>query len=467
MSPAYLLLDELGTSSTVLSRGASAWSADLVAYVLDSLEHFQGEYTLQPGSLCVSKKAWWKAFVLASRDSGLTRPKLCGIHRKQIAANGVAVVRVGESDEIIRFRRDTLATMLDHETPFAFPFSKKIFWREWKAFCSEARLPKSLRVCRIAQKPSPPILTQDSATGHDTHEPPETLSVFLEQLYIPLRLRGKSERTVKLYRFSVRIFSTWMGRSAKLSDLNDLTVANYLASLAETHKPHTVEKERCQLLAMWRLANDYHFITKPPNIPPTPLPHRDPVCWTESELRRLFNAAKRERGNYAGIPAGDWWTALLMVIWDTGERIDAVLSLTWDDFDLEQRWVRIPAEYRKGRTSDKTHRLHVDTIDALRAIRLTCDEHVFPWPYNKGYLWHVFGLILAAAHLPNDSKRKFHCLRRSVASHFEAAGGNATFLLGHSSRSVTEKSYLDPRVVRSQQAAETLFRPYELQEQNS
>jgi integrase len=49
-------------------------------------------------------------------------------------------------------------------------------------------------------------------------------------------------------------------------------------------------------------------------------------------------------------------------------------------------------------------------------------------------------------------------MRRSVASHYEAAGGNATELLGHSSRSVT-LAYLDPRIVPQQHAVDLLFRP--------
>ena len=40
----------------------------------------------------------------------------------------------------------------------------------------------------------------------------------------------------------------------------------------------------------------------------------------------------------------------------------------------------------------------------------------------------------------------------------KAAGGNASNLLGHSGRRVTEK-YLDPRVVTPPQASDMLFRP--------
>lgn len=40
----------------------------------------------------------------------------------------------------------------------------------------------------------------------------------------------------------------------------------------------------------------------------------------------------------------------------------------------------------------------------------------------------------------------------------EAAGGNATELLGHSSRKVTRQSYLDPRITGPPAAVDLLFR---------
>jgi hypothetical protein len=73
-------------------------------------------------------------------------------------------------------------------------------------------------------------------------------------------------------------------------------------------------------------------------------------------------------------------------------------------------------------------------------------------------LWPAYTEILKRAGLPHDRKSKFHRMRRTVASFFEAAGANATALLGHSARSVTE-GYLDPRLVRTPQPSELLPRP--------
>ncbi len=53
-------------------------------------------------------------------------------------------------------------------------------------------------------------------------------------------------------------------------------------------------------------------------------------------------------------------------------------------------------------------------------------------------------------------------MRRTVASQYEVLGGDATKLLGHFDRSVTEGHYLDPRVVVRPQAIDRLGKPDEL-----
>ena len=83
---------------------------------------------------------------------------------------------------------------------------------------------------------------------------------------------------------------------------------------------------------------------------------------------------------------------------------------------------------------------------------------IFPWPYCPSMLWLRYKKIIRRAGLPTGRKRAFHCMRKSAASHFEAAGGNATELLGHSDRRVT-LSYLSPTIVKPQQSSALLFSP--------
>lgn len=188
-------------------------------------------------------------------------------------------------------------------------------------------------------------------------------------------------------------------------------------------------------------------------------PRRIPDAWTASEVRRIWAAVDGLPGAVSGLPARYWWAALVSVIWDTGERIGAVLLLRWDDVS-EDGTVIFRAETRKGRTEDKLHKIHPTTIALLRRLVGQDESLVFPWDRSRCQVWAHYARILHRANLPTDRRRKFHALRRTVASFYEAAGGNATELLGHSSREVTRQHYLDPRIVGNVSAAcDVIFRP--------
>ena len=136
------------------------------------------------------------------------------------------------------------------------------------------------------------------------------------------------------------------------------------------------------------------------------------------------------------------------------------MSLDWQYVDLRQGWVNFKAETRKGSKQDNALPIAQDTVDALKKLKRT-EGLVFHWPYSEGYIYRRVGRIMRRAGLPDTREFKFHAIRKSTASHYEAAGGNATELLGHSSRKVTE-SYLDPRICKPQPAVELLFRPGEV-----
>jgi integrase len=174
------------------------------------------------------------------------------------------------------------------------------------------------------------------------------------------------------------------------------------------------------------------------------------------ELKKLWSACEATEGDIGGIAARNWWHSLHAVCWDSGERISALLGLRWEHISLESGWANFPAEIRKGRRRDLSVKLHADTVMLLMRIRQSRGP-IFPWPYFPTHIFRVYGRLLRSAGLPSSRKHKFHCMRKSVASYYEAAGGNATALLDHSDRKTTE-AYLDPRIVGQQHASDILFR---------
>ena len=270
-----------------------------------------------------------------------------------------------------------------------------------------------------------------------------TLSEFFDSTYRPLKLRGRSANTTRLYRNTIRQFGLHLSRPPTLDDLNDLCVAQYLTARGESRSPYTAEKERNQLLSLWRCAADRRLVDLRPCIPPAPLPVRVPEAWSIEQLRRLLVTAKAASGRVGSIPASLFWPTLISVLWESAERISAMLAVEVADYNRPRILVR--AEHRKGGRRDRLYEFTAATCDLLDCVSVSVPGPLmFDWPLSRGYLWNRFGKIVSAAGLGGAKRRQFHQLRRSAATHFCARGGDPTALLDHSSPRVT-KAYLDPR----------------------
>jgi integrase len=95
---------------------------------------------------------------------------------------------------------------------------------------------------------------------------------------------------------------------------------------------------------------------------------------------------------------------------------------------------------------------------ALRDIRSPSREVVFELTFDDSVFYSRYRKLIESAGLKYVKRQtKPQQMRRSFASHLEALGGNATKALRHSDRRVTDRSYLDPKVVDSQPDNERLF----------
>ncbi len=290
------------------------------------------------------------------------------------------------------------------------------------------------------------------------------LRELFDTLYLPLRLCGRSSKTVHQHRIVLRHFERYLNRPPTLDDLNDLTVSGLLAYLASKQKAVTANKSLEKLQAQWRFLSRRGLVSVWPEIRKLPEPQIVPLGWLEHEFTSLLSACAHQSGAIGGIPACDWWLGLHLVIYDTAERIGAVMGVKICDYDPAGRWLTVRAEVRKGKKSDKMYRLHSQTHEVLERIiarrRGAIEAPLFLWDCDESLLWTHYGKLLADAKLPTDRRSKFHRMRRTSASYFKKAGGDPTELLDHTSRTVTQR-YLDPRIIDQPQASDVLprFRP--------
>jgi integrase len=320
--------------------------------------------------------------------------------------------------------------------------------------------------CGAAQQPRALWLKQSGDPGD--------LLAFFREHYAKVRLATAVKGTVARYEIDIQRLADYLGRIPRLSDLTTETIVGLCAETrADGRSPTTCNKIRSELVAMATFAAKRGLIPWLDSVPKQREYRRAPTAWDAAQIARLFQATAatpgeitftetkkpwwHDTGSMRSIPAGDWWLALLAVLWDTGARIGATLRLEWSDIDPDHATVLYRAEIQKQR-ADQVFRLHPETINLLAAIQKPERRRIFPWPASNVTLFKHLRRILKRAGLSHTHRDLFHKIRRSVASHYKAAGGDATALLGHSGPSVTA-AYLDTAICGGRQPSDVLFRP--------
>lgn len=263
-----------------------------------------------------------------------------------------------------------------------------------------------------------------------------------------------SEKTVYQYAVQLRLFERYLGRPATTADLDDDIVTMYLIDRAKKTTPANANKSRNHLLALWRFAWRKRWVYEAPDVKPLKQPKRNPDAWSADEFARLVETAYLGEGwlsrsmvggfHIAGLPANLWWTGLLLTAYNTAGRIGALLQMPPSDVNLDTGRIMLRAEYSKTMT-DQPFTLDPATVAILGQFYDKERALLFPFPFSNASLYLYFRRLLKAAGLPVTPRGVFHKIRRTVAtlSEIHIGAGAATGILGHSSRAVTIRSYLD------------------------
>jgi integrase len=249
---------------------------------------------------------------------------------------------------------------------------------------------------------------------------------------------------------AVRRMEAWRGNPVALEELSADAILGFLRScLSSGQSPATVKSKRTSLLTLWRAAAREGLAPPVESVPTIKVPQRLPEAWTVEEITRLLAECRKVRGSVGPTRARDWWPALVLVCYDSGERIGALKAIQLDDFAPTHSSVIVRAAHQKGRM-DRVFPLSAETVAACERLHQhDCDcELLFPYPFRRETLWRQFRRIVERAGLsaPKGRMNLFHKIRRSSGTLIESNGGDGSRHLGNS-RAVFERSYLDPRIV--------------------
>lgn len=281
---------------------------------------------------------------------------------------------------------------------------------------------------------------------------PLRLADLFERSYRPRRLLGRSRSNVDQYYIQFRHFSRFLGHEPTTADLTDDTIAAAMQWLLDgcdrrwkPRAPETVNKWRAHIVALWTFAAKLGHVNRWPTIGEVPVPESVPLAWATDELAAILRACEATKGWIGPVLACDWWVALHRWLLCGGERTSASLSLKWEWVNMTRGIACIPGAVRKTRTA-LTYALSPECVAAFEKIRRPTRELVFPWPLSRDMFYRRYKRLLRDAGLP-EHRAGPQKMRRSFASHLEAAGGSATAALHHSNRSVTQRHYLDSRII--------------------
>lgn len=277
------------------------------------------------------------------------------------------------------------------------------------------------------------------------------------------------------YETLFRQFDEHLKRECTLEDLTKATINGFLNWLSETmtigaktRKPATVNKRRSCLLALAHCAMDEEVLpTRRLNVQKFPEDTVCPVSWTVDELSAMLRAARalKRRMPETRIKRRHWWSALILVCYDTALRITPIMRLRPEDYDAAAGILTARPETQKTRT-EQLVRVSDQTRAVLRKLHVGEYPTIFPWRYDSRGDWrtlraHLRRCILLPAGLPDDRKRMFHCFRKTTATEVALKVGDeaASAQLGHAGLKITQKHYIDGRRRKVVHAADVLDRP--------
>jgi integrase len=272
-------------------------------------------------------------------------------------------------------------------------------------------------------------------------------------------LKNLSPRSVVMYESTLDRFRDFLGHEATVDDLDDLTAARFLRWRGTTvHSqcrglisPASLAKDSAHLRSLWtwlakkRWKKHNGELLEFPDYARPRVPKPVPKAYKAEELAKLVEAARHRKGLVAGKPAAWYWTTKLQAMFQTGERIGAVLELRWGQVDLERNTLTFLAATRKGHRETKTCPITPALCKMIATQKGANGERVWPW-FDDRKMLSCYASLRVLCRCAGVPYKPFHAIRKATASYLKRAGISAKKQLGHSSEEMAENHYYDEEI---------------------
>ncbi|WP_436716602.1 hypothetical protein U8335_04115 [Roseiconus lacunae] len=274
--------------------------------------------------------------------------------------------------------------------------------------------------------------------------------MHLEHLITEYELSKEvSDLYVYQLRYAVKRFEQFLGRSAKVDDLEPQTVNRWLKHERDVAEisDRSRQNVRTSLLTVWKYSRRPMNRDQIRGVVVTP---KNPEAWHFDELQRVAKAAAELPGQLSnGVDRSVYMSTCLWFAFETGLRRRDIWRFTMSQLGNDGAAVL---------TQNKTRRVHVvrvtkETADGMRKIwrRLISNgdphsETPLRWPQSisQFYYWMKQTRRLAGIDA-GTANRSLQHIRRTGATEVELEGSQGYKYLGHSRDGLAQRCYIDAR----------------------
>ncbi len=242
------------------------------------------------------------------------------------------------------------------------------------------------------------------------------------------------QQSLDQMRYAVDRFNEHLGRDATIEDFTKLNLIGLMVARKASVAAATVNKDRRELLALWRHAADNGLCGQPPRIAKCPEPLNEPHTFATSDLTKIIAATKLMADPI-------WWRSVVLFLYDSGARISASLAIKVSDVDFAARTARLLSSNSKTLRWQRVT-LSDDAVEAMtaQAIGREPGELLWPWRRHKRQLFPWFRKLVDTAGVELPRGKCFHSLRRTHGTAVCELFGieTASQSLGHTNTQTTK-----------------------------
>lgn len=268
----------------------------------------------------------------------------------------------------------------------------------------------------------------------------------LAEQYLLLR-RHQSKKHQQAIRRVVHRFIECNG-DIQAGEISTEHISQFLAKLGQyVRSSHSLRDYMTILKAILHEGLDAGIVARLPRFPRIRVEKRLPDAWTREEVERLFKYVTNLPGRVGKIPARLWWASILLAAYYTGLRLSGLMSITWWQVDLRNRYLRALTNKNK---LEQVFAIPDDLYALLLEIQNPPREKVWWHPYAEEWPCRALRRIVDAAGIPapkNMHGQLFQKMRRTCITWTAVADLSlATRVAGHASPDTTIRHYVDPRM---------------------